>query len=280
MKRIAAVTMVRNDEFFLRRWVEYYGRELGKENLYVYFDGEDQEIPGFCDGDVHTCLRPKAVGDVRRTDRDRATFLSARAADLFSQGYDMVLGTDVDEFLVADPATGCGLRKFLSRLPEGVATWSGLGVDVGQTVPLEPPIEDAFLFLRQRSRGWLHARYTKATAMCRPGLWGSGFHRMKGKNFHIAKDLYLFHFGGVDLRRLQLKCGTAQEMGQGWDRHLRKRARTILMVSDCKVRPWTPTVDRVRRLQTFLRPVFALNKPSTYGLRFVVEIPQRFKTLV
>ena len=33
MKHIAALTMVRNDEFFLRKWVEYYGRELGRENL-------------------------------------------------------------------------------------------------------------------------------------------------------------------------------------------------------------------------------------------------------
>ena len=36
MKRIAALTMVRNDDFFLRKWVEYYGSELGKENLYIY----------------------------------------------------------------------------------------------------------------------------------------------------------------------------------------------------------------------------------------------------
>ena len=44
MKKIAAITMVRNDDFYLRKWVEYYGRELGKENLYIYFDGVDQEI--------------------------------------------------------------------------------------------------------------------------------------------------------------------------------------------------------------------------------------------
>lgn len=33
MKRIAVLTMARNDDFFLRKWVEYYGRELVKENL-------------------------------------------------------------------------------------------------------------------------------------------------------------------------------------------------------------------------------------------------------
>ena len=50
MKRIAALTMVRNDDFFLRKWVEYYGSELGKENLYIYYDGEDQPVADFCKG--------------------------------------------------------------------------------------------------------------------------------------------------------------------------------------------------------------------------------------
>ena len=43
MKKIAAITMVRNDDFYLRKWVQYYSRELGgRENLYVFFDGLDQ----------------------------------------------------------------------------------------------------------------------------------------------------------------------------------------------------------------------------------------------
>ena len=35
-KKICALTMVRNDEFYLRKWVAYYGGQLGRENLYVY----------------------------------------------------------------------------------------------------------------------------------------------------------------------------------------------------------------------------------------------------
>ena len=58
MKRIAVLTMARNDDFFLRKWVEYYGRELGKENLYIYYDGEDQTIADFCQG-TNVCVHPK-----------------------------------------------------------------------------------------------------------------------------------------------------------------------------------------------------------------------------
>ena len=50
MKKIAALTMVRNDDFYLRKWVEYYGAQLGRENLYIWFDGTDQTIGDFCAG--------------------------------------------------------------------------------------------------------------------------------------------------------------------------------------------------------------------------------------
>ena len=48
MKRICAITMVRNDEFYLRKWTAYYGAQLGEENLYVYLDGKDQPLPDWC----------------------------------------------------------------------------------------------------------------------------------------------------------------------------------------------------------------------------------------
>ena len=44
-KKIAAITMARNDEFFLNRWIKYYGSLLGEENLYIYLDGLDQKNP-------------------------------------------------------------------------------------------------------------------------------------------------------------------------------------------------------------------------------------------
>ena len=44
-KRIAAITMARNDEFFLNRWISYYGEQFGEENLYIYLDGLDQANP-------------------------------------------------------------------------------------------------------------------------------------------------------------------------------------------------------------------------------------------
>ena len=103
-KRIAALTMVRNDEFFLRKWVVYYGRELGKGEPVCRVRRLDQNVPDFCAG-VNVEVVEHVQGNVREADRGRIDLLSERADRLFAR-YDMVIGTDVDEFLVVDPLDG------------------------------------------------------------------------------------------------------------------------------------------------------------------------------
>ena len=276
-KSIKAITMVRNDRF-LQKWVEYYGAQLGRENLYVYFDGEDQEIPDFCAG-VHTQKVPKMQGDVVSTERQRSRFISSRAAELFQGGAQMVIATDADEFLVVDPALKLGLREFLSSLPQH-ACHSGLGVDVLQHLATEGKIDFSKPFLSQRHRGWLYSRYTKPSVITRPCVWGGGCHRVKGQNFHIAKGLYLFHFGGVDLEYLRQISVDEARVANGWTRHQLKRQRAIEKVGRVEAGDWDSLVKLMRRMQTLCRPVFAINKPTTFGLKFVARIPERFRNLV
>lgn len=271
------MTMVRNDRF-LAKWVAHYGRELGRENLYVFFDGEDQEVPPFCAG-VNTRVIPKMQGNVVATDRARARFMSEQAAQLMREGADMVIATDADEFLVVDPALGVGLRRFLSSLPD-YPCHSGLGVDVLQHLPEEAPADFSRPFLSQRRRGWLYSRYTKPAVITRPLQWGGGYHRVKGCNFHIAAGLYLFHFGGVDRQSLREISADPTRVANGWNRHQLKRQRALERISRVKARPWDGAVKLARTLQHICRPIFALNKPSTYGLRIVAEIPERFKDTV
>ncbi|MCQ2562124.1 MAG: hypothetical protein MJ158_00685 [Alphaproteobacteria bacterium] len=44
-KKIAVITMARDDNFFLSRWIAYYGKLFGTENLYILLDGTDQKKP-------------------------------------------------------------------------------------------------------------------------------------------------------------------------------------------------------------------------------------------
>ena len=137
MKKIAALTMVRNDDFYLRKWVEYYGAQLGRENLYIWFDGTDQVIAPFCEG-THAQLHEKIGMQVVSAEKGRLKFLSDQAAALLAGGYDLVIGVDADEFVVVDPKRGISLREYLSEQRIGVSL-SALGLDFGQKLGEEPP---------------------------------------------------------------------------------------------------------------------------------------------
>ncbi len=278
MKKIAAVTMVRNDDFYLRKWVEYYGRELGRENLYIFFDGEDQDIPAFCEG-THTEKLAKIGTDVVSNDKGRVQVMSRKAADLFTAGYQLVIGTDADEYIVVDPKLGKTLAVYLSELPVHESL-SPLGLDLGQKLGEEMAIDPEKPFLAQRHYAELGTRYTKASILARPLSWGSGFHRVKGRNFHIAKDLYLFHTGYFDMDRIQARFADPSRREQGWERHLKKRSRTVRHVSSLPPRDFDRWTRLARRLQTLLRPPYAWNKPGMLGLKVVVRIPNRFQTIL
>ncbi|MDB5666212.1 MAG: hypothetical protein JWS11_2755, partial [Cypionkella sp.] len=49
-KKVACITTVRNDRIFLRKWIEYYGGNFGRQSLFVIIDGLDEAIPQGFDG--------------------------------------------------------------------------------------------------------------------------------------------------------------------------------------------------------------------------------------
>lgn len=266
--------MVRNDEFFLRKWVEYYGSELGRENLYIYYDGEDQVPPDFC-RDTNAFIHSKIGNHVVAAEKGRLKFLSERAAELFRKGYDLVIGVDADEYIVVDPKLGVGLREFLSGQDIDVCL-SPLGLDFGQKLDEEGDLSMGSSFLSQRHYAQIGTRYTKPSVIAQPCRWGSGFHRVKGHNFHIASDLFLMHFGYADSKILEERLGDADRMAQGWRKHIYKRSRTIKYATEKKARDFDRWTRLARICQTYCRLPYALNKPAMFELRIVVKIPERF----
>ncbi|MGN0191260.1 MAG: glycosyltransferase family 2 protein [Candidatus Cryptobacteroides sp.] len=276
-KRICALTMVRNDDFYLRRWVDYYGKELGRENLYVWFDGTDQMIPDFCDG-VHTEAVEKLGGQVVEAEKKRLDFLSVKASELL-KSYDIVIGTDADEFLIVEPDLNMSLSEYLSNADIRTSL-SGLGVDVGQHTAEEGDIRDDGTFLGQRHYARLSTRYTKPCVINEPVRWGRGFHRVKGHNFHIGKGLYLFHFGYFDIGRIKARFEDPSRREAGWTKHLEKRSKTIRLVTERPARDWDTWTRRARLIQTVFRPPYAWNKPAMFEMAVIVRIPERFEKLV
>lgn len=278
MKKIAAITMARNDDFYLRKWVAYYGSQLGRENLYIYLDGLDQTVGDYCEG-THAQAVEKIGNQVVAAEKGRLSFLSEKAARLMADGYDLVIGVDADEFIVVDPALSLSLPEYLSRV-KVKGSLSALGLDFGQKLGEEADITEDRPFLQQRHYAQIGTRYTKPSILAQPLRWGSGFHRIKGHNFHIAKDLYLLHFGYFDLKRLEDRFRDKDRLDQGWGKHMRKRSRTIRLVSSLPARDFDRWTRIARRLQALLRPPYAWNKPGMLGLKWVVRIPERFQSLV
>ena len=273
LKKIAAITMARNDEFFLKRWVAYYGRELGVENLYIILDGTDQDEPENANGAnmiklPHTDMS-RAAGDKYRIGK-----ISDLANELFKT-YDLVIGCDSDEFLVVDPTTKKTLREYLSSI-KIKTTVSGLGFDIGQNMKTEKPLNPSKPMLSQREYALLSTRYTKPVVLSRPARWGSGFHHVKGHNFHIDKNLYLLHFGAVDMEMLIKKAG---KRGADWVNHLRRRGNGTINAVTNKTARGTGYIKIVRIMQRVFRPIYAPGKPGMLGLKWVVKIPKRFKTI-
>lgn len=270
--------MVRNDDFFLRKWVEYYGRELGKENLYIYYDGKDQTIADFCQG-TNAFLHPKIGTQVVAAEKARLKFLSEQAAELFTKGYDLVIGVDADEYIVVDPKLGIGLKEYFSQQNIDVSL-SPLGLDFGQKLGEEGDLSHDRTFLSQRHYAQIGTRYTKPSIIAEPCRWGSGFHRVKGHNFHIATDLYLMHFGYSDSKILEARLTDADRLAQGWEKHIYKRSRTIRYVTEKKARDFERWTCLAHFIQTWLRPPYALNKPAMLELKIVVKLPERFEKLL
>ena len=272
LKRIAAITMARNDEFFLSRWIEYYGKQIGYENLYIYLDGTDQTVPENA-GAANVTKLPHTDMSRAAGDKYRIDLISKLAKKLF-QDYDIVIGCDCDEFLVVDPSLKTNLREYLSNKKFNT-TLSGLGLDVGQHMNLEKPLDTTLPLLSQREYALLSTRYTKPVVLNQPAQWGSGFHRVKSHNFHIDKNLYLFHFGAVDMDMLLAK---AAKRGEDWVNHLKRRGNGTINDITNRTAHSEKWLKIARAIQTHIRAPYAINKPNMCGIKIVVKIPKRFKT--
>ena len=276
---IAAITTVRNDDLFLPKWISYYGSAFGFRNLYIFLDGHDQVKPD-CDGAelVNFIQLPFQPLERAKADRRRARIMSHLARGLFWL-YDSVLAMDVDEFLVVDPQINTPLAEYLHQ-QKGRPTLSGLGLDVGQNMSKEQALDPSQAFLKQRKHAHLSSRYTKPIVANQPVTWGSGMHRVKGENFYIDPNLYLFHFGMVDFLRSTDKTSDADRLAAGWENHLQRRHSLFKIITHTESQCWDSCIDTARKTQQRKRQLFSWNKPTSLAKDQVIIIPDRFQDLI
>ena len=282
MKRIAALTLVRNGDRFIGRWIAHYGALFGRENLYVAFDGMDQKLPmphsGAPDWGVNVLNFEHVAYSRLKGDKVRAARASDIASDLFGT-YDIVIGTDVDEFLVLDPNVSEGIVSYLSALPIKNSL-SALGIDVAHNTALEAPLDWDAPFLGQRQFGLLSDRYTKASILTQPMRWGSGFHRVKGQGFTIDPNLFLFHFGSVDTPETTARLESKERIAAGWTSHQKRRGSVSEEITSAIALDGDSRFPTARASLSRARSLIAWNKPRPLTQDHVVKIPSRFHGVV
>ena len=82
------------------------------------------------------------------------------------------------------------------------------------------------------------------------------------------------------MKRLEAKFSDKDKIATGWERHLKKRAKTIYDVSQRSIRLWESWVPKARFIQNFVRPPYAWNKPAMFNSVIIVRIPERFENIV
>jgi hypothetical protein len=195
--RTVAITMVRDEREMLPRWIQHYGRHLGVENLIVL---DDNTADGSTDGLPCTVHRLPPPRPSDHWGPMRVRLVNGMSAGLLAY-YDVVIFTDVDEFLVPDPAKYSSIPEYLASRPDR-AVMAGLAFDVVHSALEEPPIDPGRPVLAQR-------RFVKFNpAMCKPQLkrrpvkWGSAFHSVNAP-FDIDPDLLMLHLKFYDERALR-----------------------------------------------------------------------------
>jgi hypothetical protein len=197
--QVVAITMVRNEVFFLEKWIAHYGAQLGHEHLYVLLHGNAAELRGL-DNRVNFINIPVRKNDTVGYDRfneDRFSFINALGNEL-NNYFDWVIVTDVDEFMVVDPDLGVNLPEYLAQTQSDTVL-SVIGLDVTHRTDDEPDslnLDENILAQRQFCR--FQPLY------CKPAIASKAIKRAKGNHYSTHKTLtfgsglYLFHLKFMD----------------------------------------------------------------------------------
>ena len=196
--RMAAVTMVHEDYFFLDRWMRYWGDQIGRENLYVLSHGEDARIRQIAEG--ANVVHVPNPADRSGFDRRRWAGLSNYTSGL-TLYYNWVICTDVDEIVAVDPQVSDSVSDYLdAKFATGAPmTISPFALEIVHTPAIEPDLinpVDPVLSKRRNFR--INSNYAKPCITRGRIAFSIGGHGCNKKSVTLDEHLYLFHLRYVD----------------------------------------------------------------------------------
>lgn len=196
---MAAVTMVGGDHFFLKRWVDYYGKHLGRQHLYILSHGGDPEHKKIAEG-CNIIYLPQ--DPTRYCFNQRRWQMLSMFTSGFTRYYNWVLTGDVDEIVAVDPAVSDNLVEYLSRFgDERPRVISPLAIEMVHNPKLEPlELTDDRNILEARRIYRLNANYNKPCITRNKIVMAPGGHFANEGQKFLDPDLYLFHLRFIDYK--------------------------------------------------------------------------------
>lgn len=290
----AFVTMVRDDHKFLRIWVEYYARHVPRTHLFILLDGLDQVLPDFaagCQSVILPQLSPGPGWDMRRWE------LLADFNKALLCRFDVVVLNDVDEIIVADPASGTDLMRAIGRACD-VGVVSPFAVEVVHRTDFQPAsIELAKPILRQRPHVRVNEIYAKPCISAVPVRWNLGGHRSDFPTLNLDPCLFLFHLRFMDRdmlldrQRTRLaimkssRQGQAIVAGSGWAKSLEEIDGFLLSLQAAGAPiesdfTFGPSRRRIRAGWSRDEPTGLWRVGRVYERHRTYLVPERFRDLL
>ena len=185
----AIVTMVHNEAYFLPIWLSYYSRFFAPADIYV-LDNETSD--GSTEGEG---FQRELVTRDRVDHTWMVETIQAKQHQLFAEGYDLVLVTDVDELVVPNPELG-DLGTYMDTMIEDFV--SCMGYEIVHLPDREASLDPDRPILEQRGYWTEQAAYNKSALATTPSRWEPGFHRREDGHFRPDPDLLMVHLHRVD----------------------------------------------------------------------------------
>ena len=192
MQTVAALTMVRDDAFFLAAWLRHYGGLFGRENCYVINHGRGAEVAELAAG----CNIIGIPGDPHKNFDVKRWQLLNNMVDGLRKYYRHVIVGDVDELVVWDPGTPGDLMSFLEDTPKGRVV-TPVGLEILHRIDVEETeITDRIIGPRRHVRPAPH--YSKPCIVSAPVKIARGGHFTQFDQLIAPEALYLFHLKFCD----------------------------------------------------------------------------------
>eukprot|EP00906_Rhabdomonas_costata_P020644 RCo030061 len=196
-RHAAALTITRNEGFFLPIWLRYYRRHFSDEDIYVIDncsdDGSTEGLP------VHVHRTPKS--------NYFHHYFLLRTVIEFMQAllkrYACVLFTEVDELVVPNPAFfSGGLRQYVAGF-RGPAV-RAIGRNLWHNFPTEPTLNSSLPIMTQRTLWCPDKMYDKPVLTKKVLHYGVGFHYAR-EPCPMDRRLFLVHLRMVDRDNLVVR---------------------------------------------------------------------------